>query len=90
MQTFENQSKTQELITVTGLVAMVLKLGLDKKRAVKQLREEMIGLAKSINLQKGNVSMAPARMMELEYEGFVEFLLQIAHRNFNSINATQG
>ena len=67
-----------------GLGRCVQTLGIDNKKPVKVLREEIAALVKLINaeLQKRQVS-TPDRSNELNLDGFIEFLLQIAVAHFN-------
>jgi hypothetical protein len=85
LKTFENQGKRNESITVMGLASWVQTLGMDQQKPLKYLRDEITALVKLINLELLRKQLKPAiRVTELNYDGFLEFLLQIAHWNFNA------
>lgn len=68
---------------MSGLMKMVTILGLDNKRPLKLVREEVTQLTKLINLQQKSSEAGLKHPTELNFEGFMEFVLQMSHLAFN-------
>lgn len=77
--TFENRPKTWDVITALGLATMVQKLGMDQKKPTKQVREEVSNLAKQINQHQGRTGLPLHKVSELNFDGFLEFIIQITY-----------
>lgn len=86
LPTFDAHAQVKDIVTYKGLTKMVQTLGMDDSGNVKALREHITMLIKVINqsLSRKN-NDAFTRMGELNFEGFLEFVLQLSHQCFNSL-----
>lgn len=91
-QTFDSLNQNSSIISVSGLCKMLQALGMDSRKPLKTLREEITALAKLVNNHAFHkMQQVPDRFKsDLNFEGFLDFLLQATHRFFNyTVEANQ-
>lgn len=60
-------------------------------QTLKATRENVAALAKEVNLKRQRTNKeTPVRVTELNFDGFLDFLLQAAHQYFNTKTADDG